>query len=91
MDNVTILRALPSTSALECKLRAAGHAMQTNSEVVKLLDRYSKARAALARNVAAASAAAFGLAVAAAEDELPPHEAARVAREVAATLEALVS
>jgi hypothetical protein len=91
MDSVTILRALPSTSELEAKLTRSGGPIIANSETARLLDRYSKARAALARNVAAASAAAFGLAVAAAEDELPPHEAARVARECAATLEALVS
>jgi hypothetical protein len=91
VNNIDLLRALPATSEIEARLARSGGPIIANSETAKLLDRYSKARAALARSVAAASAAAFGLAVAAAEDELPPHEAARIARECAATLEALVS
>jgi hypothetical protein len=39
--------------------------------------------------VAANAAAAQGLAIAAAQDELPPEQAAKIARECAAALEAL--
>lgn len=91
MNSVELLRELPATSVLETKLRLSGCAVLADSEVAAVLGRYSKARAALARNVAEASARAMGLACAAAGDELPPHEAARVAHECAEYLEALIS
>jgi hypothetical protein len=92
MNNIELLRALPAISVIEAKLRSSGAIIPADSETAKLLDRYSKARTALARGVAEASAKAFGLAVAAAaSDELSAGEAAKVARECAAALEALVS
>jgi hypothetical protein len=91
VDNVTLLKTLPPTGEIEGKLRQSGAALLAGSELVAVLDRYSKARAALARSVAEAGVKAMGLAVAAASDELPRHEAERVARECAAYLEALVN
>jgi hypothetical protein len=92
MNNIELLRALPAVAAIEAKLRSSGAIIYADSELAKLLDRYSKARTALARGVAEASAKAFGLAVAAAaSDELSAGEAAKVARECAAALEALAN
>jgi hypothetical protein len=90
VNPVELLKALPPTSVLEGKLRAAS-GLLVNSEAAKVLAKYSKARAALARTVAEASAKAYGLAIAAADEEMTPVDAARVARECAAYLEALVS
>jgi hypothetical protein len=89
--SLQLLRALPPANEIEAKLRLGG-AILANSETQRVLDRYRSARAALARTVAAASAAAFGVAIAAAsEQEMTPKEAERVAREAAAYLEALVT
>jgi hypothetical protein len=90
MDSITLLRALPATSEIEAGLRRAG-SLLANSETAKMLDRYRAARVSLARSVAAASARAFGVAMAAAEDEMTPEQAARVAQECAAYLEPLVA
>ncbi len=87
--SIELLRALPATSEIEGKLRMHG-GLLANSEAAKVLDRYSKARAALARTVAEASAKAMGLACAALEVEMSPAEAAKVAKECAAYFEALV-
>jgi hypothetical protein len=88
--SIELLKALPSTSAIEASLRSSG-ALLANSEAAKVLDRYRAARAALTRSVAEASARAFGLAMAEAEKEMSAEEASKVARECAAYLEQLVA
>jgi hypothetical protein len=90
MDSITLLRALPPTSEIEAKLRSAGNLL-AHSEAARVLDRYRNARTALARTAATAAARSFGIAVAAAaEDELTLEDAARVAKECAEYLQALV-
>jgi hypothetical protein len=88
MDHIAVLKSLPSVNEIEAKLRMGG-ALLANSEAAKVLDRYRAARASLARVAAANAAAAFGVAMAEASD-IPPADAARVAKECAAYLTALI-
>ena len=48
MSNIELLRALPSTSEIEYKLRCAGATILEGSDIAKTLARYEKARTALA-------------------------------------------
>lgn len=92
MTNIELLRALPASAVIEGKLRSSGAAILAGSETANLLARYDKARAALARSVVEATCRATGFALAAAaEGDIPLAEAAKVARECAAALEALVN
>jgi len=88
--SIELLRALPATSEIEAKLHRAG-ALLASSEAARVLDKYRKARAALARTVAEASARAYGVAIAVADEDMLPEEAAQVARECAEYLESLVA
>jgi hypothetical protein len=91
-NNIELLKALPSTSVIEHKLRCSGAVIVAGSETANLLARYDKARTALARSVAAATCKLTGFALAAAaEGDLPADQAAKVARECAAALEALAN
>jgi hypothetical protein len=80
MHAIDVLNALPPTAEFERRLRAAAGTLLGDSAAATMLDRYKAARASLARAVAANAAAAQGLAIAAAQDELPPEQAAKVAR-----------
>lgn len=86
--SIELLKALPSVSEIEAKLRTSG-TLLADSTTQKVLDRYRAARAALTRTALAASAEAMGVAMAAAS-EVPAADAARVAKECAEFLQALV-
>lgn len=88
--SLKLLQAMPATSEIEAALHRAG-ALLANSETARVLDRYRKARSALARRTVAATAASFGVAMAAAADEMSEAEAATAAREALGYLEALIS
>jgi hypothetical protein len=86
-----ILTTWPSASAFEAQLANMGVKVLAGGEIDKMLKRYSEARAALARERIAATIKSTGFALAAVAEELPPREAARIARETYDQLSQLVA
>lgn len=86
MDPIAILKASPSVAEVEATLRRASGGMPilAGSKTAEVLDKYRKARAAIARAATEASARALGVAIAAAEDSMTPEDAAKVAAECVA-------
>jgi hypothetical protein len=86
-----ILTEWPSAAAFESQFANMGVKVMAGGEVDMMLKRYSEARATLARERIAATIKATGFALAAVAEEMPPREAARVARETYDQLAQLVA
>jgi len=89
MNAIELLRAYPATARFEDGLRANG--LIGSGEAARMLAKYAKARTALARIVAEASAKAFGLQCAAAETEMSAEQAEYDVRTCAEYLQPLVA